>query len=96
MVRIVKLTFKSEHTNKFIDIFNSAKERIKGADGCTELKLIQDRSDPRIFMTYSVWQGPEFLQQYRRSDLFKEVWSQVRPLFEDEPEAWSLDVLSEL
>lgn len=91
MVRIVKLTFKNEEIATFIEIFEQVREKIRSADGCLSLSLLQDKSDPCIFMTYSFWEGPEFLQQYRRSELFKKVWTDIKPLFDDKPEAWSLD-----
>ena len=96
MVRIVKLTFRENETDRFVAIFNEAKRKIRASEGCKALQLIRDRKDPRIFMTYSVWQTPNDLQQYRRSELFKSVWTQVTPLFEESPEAWSLDKLDDL
>lgn len=96
MERIVKLTFLPEHADQFVELFESIKVRIRATEGCLSLKLIRDRSDPCIFMTYSVWKGPEYLQQYRRSELFKGLWTQMKPLFSHAPEAWSLDVLEEL
>ncbi len=96
MIRIVKLTFASEHAEHFIEIFEGVKDRIRAAEGCLSLKMMQDRSNPGIFITYSIWKVPEDLQQYRRSELFKEVWMNLRPLFEEEPQAWSLDKLADL
>ena len=96
MVRVVKLTFQPEHADGFIDIFDQKKERIRAMEGCLSLRLIRDRNEPTIFMTYSVWEGPEHLQNYRRSEFFKDLWTTVTPMFSDKPQAWSLDVLSEL
>jgi len=96
MERIVKLTFIPEQADHFVQLFEDVKEKIRATEGCLSLRLIRDRSDPSIFMTYSIWEGPEYLQQYRRSELFKDLWTQMKPLFSHAPEAWSLDVLEEL
>lgn len=92
MVRIVKLTFQEEAVGTFLATFQQFRERIAASEGCEHLALLHDHSDARIFMTYSVWQDPKYLQAYRRSPLFKEVWGQVKPLFAEAPDAWSLDV----
>jgi hypothetical protein len=36
------------------------------------------------------------LETYRHSELFKEVWSKTKPLFNAKPEAWSVDKVASL
>jgi heme-degrading monooxygenase HmoA len=67
------------------------KTRIRNAEGNRLLELYQDKNDPRIFFTYSYWETEEDLENYRRSELFYDVWTFTKKLFNAKPEAWSVD-----
>jgi (4S)-4-hydroxy-5-phosphonooxypentane-2,3-dione isomerase len=95
-VRIVKLTFREETTADFSQLFEERKSDIRNQPGCTGLRLLRDRNDPRIFFTYSHWNDESDLENYRKSELFTQVWGTVKTWFADRPEAWSVDVLHEL
>lgn len=95
-VRIVKMTFQKDRTEEFLKNFHENKNKIKGFKGCIALDLYRDRSEGNIFFTYSWWQKPEDLENYRNSPLFKEVWAKTKVLFSEKPEAWSLDRLERL
>ncbi|MGY8913874.1 MAG: putative quinol monooxygenase [Flavobacteriales bacterium] len=90
-VRIVKLTFKKENIASFEQIFEQSKKLIRNVEGCTFLELLQDKDNPNIFFTYSHWQAEENLDQYRNSELFKNIWGQTKALFAERAEAWSVD-----
>jgi hypothetical protein len=92
VTRIVKMSFKPEKVEEFKHLFEQYKMQIACADGCISLRLMQER-DTTIFFTYSEWQAEEYLEQYRRSDLFSKVWSQTKTFFNDKPQAWTNDVL---
>jgi quinol monooxygenase YgiN len=96
VIRIVKMTFKTDCTDQFKAIFEQYKERIRTAEGCTHLKLLRDAQDPCVFFTYSIWEAPEYLEMYRHSTTFGEVWPQVKPLFSAPTEAWTTQALHEL
>ncbi|MEE9363678.1 MAG: antibiotic biosynthesis monooxygenase [Cellulophaga sp.] len=91
LVRIVKLTFKREHIEKFQQIFEDSKEAIRGTEGCCFLELYQDKGNPCLFFTYSHWNTETDLDTYRNSEFFKSVWKKTKTLFSDKPEAWSLN-----
>ena len=91
MIRIVKMTFQPEKVDEFLAMFNERKNKIRNFEGCQHLELWQDRSHNNVFFTYSVWDKPDSLQHYRRSDLFKDIWSKAKACFADKPEAWSVD-----
>ena len=76
--------------DQFKTIFNDSKSKILSFEGCTEVELLQDIHNSNIFFTYSIWNDLEQLNEYRNSDLFSGVWSQVKRIFADRPEAWSL------
>ncbi|MFD2907200.1 putative quinol monooxygenase [Flavobacterium ardleyense] len=95
-IRIVKLRFHEEHINTFLNNFEEVKHMIRNFEGNQFLELYQDKNDPRIFFTYSYWDNEEALEKYRDSVLFNDVWSFVKKLFSDKPEAWSVDRLATL
>lgn len=91
IVRIVKMTFRPDEVRHFLDLFQGWKPRIRSFPGCRHLELLHDVHDPRVFFTYSHWDGPEDLEAYRGSDVFASVWPVVKVLFEAPAEAWSTD-----
>jgi autoinducer 2-degrading protein len=90
-VRIVKMSFHPEHIDRFLSIFEEKKELIRNSSGCRLLELYRGKQDNNIFFTYSYWEQEEDLEAYRHSELFKETWAQTKVLFNDKPEAWSVD-----
>jgi len=90
-VRIVKMDFNPENIRAFLDIFNKNKSKIRAFKGCSFLELYRDKNTPNIFFTYSYWEDEAALENYRNSTLFKEVWSQTKTLFQNKPQAWSVD-----
>lgn len=95
-VRLVKLSFHEEKIPLFMENFEGVKEQIRNFPGNTFLELFQDKHNPCIFFTYSIWQTEADLENYRQSELFKEVWSYTKQFFNDKPQAWSLDKLASL
>ncbi|MFP2997587.1 antibiotic biosynthesis monooxygenase family protein [Spongiivirga sp. MCCC 1A20706] len=93
LVRIVKMSFNPQHIEDFISIFEDSKSKIRGFHGCDHLELYQDKNTPNLFFTYSHWQSEAHLNAYRHSDYFEKVWKATKALFNDKPEAWSVDTL---
>ena len=94
--RIVKMEFKSDEIEVFKNIFDKHKSLIRDFEGCEHLELWQDVKNKSVFMTYSYWQSEKHLEEYRHSDLFKQVWSQTKILFSAKPQAWSVNTLHQL
>ena len=95
-IRIVKMSFHQEHIPKFLENFDLVKEKIRNSEGNRYLELYQDKNNPCIFFTYSYWETEQDLENYRHSALFDEVWTFTKKLFNDKPEAWSVDKLVSL
>lgn len=95
-VRIVKLSFHQENIPAFLENFEAMKEKIRNAPGNRLLELYQDKDNPEIFFTYSYWEQESDLENYRHSELFLDVWSFTKKLFNAKPEAWSVDKLVSL
>lgn len=91
IVRVVKMTFKQNEVPIFLETFEKQKLFIAGFDGCSHLTLLRDKNQANIFFTYSHWKDEDALQRYRDSDFFRDIWSGVKQLFEEKPEAWSLE-----
>ena len=94
--RIVKLSFNPQQVEKFKNIFENSKEMIRGFDGCCHLKLLQDKNNTNIFFTYSRWENEDFLEKYRNSELFKITWKATKAMFNNKPEAWTVELLCQL
>lgn len=91
IVRIVKLTFKIEEINSFLELFEQQKKFIAGFDGCSHLSLLRDKKQANVFFTYSHWKNEEALEFYRKSEFFINIWSKVKLLFDEKPLAWTLE-----
>ncbi|MEC4048666.1 antibiotic biosynthesis monooxygenase family protein [Flavobacterium sp. SUN046] len=95
-VRIVKMSFHEEKIPAFLENFELMKSHIRNSAGNRLLELYQDKNNPCIFFTYSYWETEQDLENYRQSALFDEVWAFTKKLFNDKPEAWSVDKLVSL
>ncbi len=87
------MNFKADNVDKFLSIFNANKEKIRNSKGCSHLELYRDKTNPSIFFTYSYWDKDQDLENYRNSELFTTVWAKTKVLFNDRPEAWSVDTV---
>ena len=88
--------YYKQNIEVFLEPFNNTKSLIRSFEGCLFLELYRDKKDPTIFFTYSHWESEEALENYRKSELFNKVWSNVKPLFSIRPEAWSVEKLETL
>jgi autoinducer 2-degrading protein len=95
-VRIVKMSFDPSKIDIFLENFNKNKEKIRNFDGCRLLELYRDKIETSIFFSYSYWESEAHLDSYRNSELFKSVWAKTKTLFNEKPEAWSVDKLESL
>ena len=84
------MTFEPAKVETFLAVFEENKLKIRNMKGCTHLELLQDYNLPNSFSTYSYWENEEDLNNYRNSDLFKEVWTRTKALFSEKPIAFSL------
>ena len=95
-VRIVKMSFEENKIEEFLSNFNQNKDKIRNFEGCRLLELYRDKTNKNIFFTYSYWNSEDDLDNYRSSELFKNVWSKTKSLFNDKPQASSVDKIESL
>lgn len=91
IIRIVRLSFYPERVPDFLELFEKHKSDIAGAPGCLELRLLKDTSTEGVFVTYSLWESEDALDDYRTSNLFNLVWPKTKILFNAAPQAWTLE-----
>ena len=94
ITRIVMLNFQPDRVDEFLEIFNQNKQVLAKSDGCIRLEIFKSTSDTDTYVTISNWQSEEHLEMYRQSELFKEIWSKVKPLFNNKAQAWTLNTLN--
>ena len=90
-VRIVKMSLHLNFIEDFEKMFDEKKATIRDFKGCEFLELYQDKNNKELFFTYSYWETEQDLENYRNSELFKNVWTKTKALFNDKAEAWSVD-----
>ena len=96
MIRIVRMHFTEAGVEEFLSIFEANKVAIRNFEGCTHLELLKDMDDPFTYTTLSYWDGPQYLEKYRQSELFGKVWGRVKTLFSERTQAFSLEKFIEL
>jgi len=82
--------FTEAGVDEFLQIFNKHKEAIRNFPGCSHLQLLKDAEDETIYTTLSHWDKEESLENYRKSELFGQVWGRVKTLFAERTQAFSL------
>jgi len=90
------MSFQPEKVPDFLANFDRMKEKIRNAPGNRLLELYRDKHDPSVFFTYSYWETEADLDAYRQSELFYDVWTYTKTMFNAKPEAWSVDRLLQL
>ena len=87
------MSFQPERVDQFLELFEQNKSKIRNVEGCSFLELYRDKTKANVFFTYSHWRHDNDLENYRNSSLFGSIWKQTKALFDDRPEAWSLDLV---
>ncbi|MBT8268333.1 MAG: antibiotic biosynthesis monooxygenase [Flavobacteriaceae bacterium] len=96
LIRIVKMNFKTEEIDNFLELFSRYKNDIRKSTGCCGLELYQDIDELNMFFTYSFWESQQDLEHYRQSEIFKMVWPKTKAMFKDKADAWSVNKIVSL
>ena len=89
IIRIVRMTFTQETLKQFEAIFRKHENAIGDQPGCFKVELVEDSTNPLVRATVSIWDSEESLNDYRKSELFGEVWPETKRLFAAAPEVVS-------
>lgn len=90
IIRVVKMVFIDDEVENFVALFDHKKETIRSFEGCSHVELWADQERPGLMFTYSHWDSPEALENYRNSDFFRSTWKATKAMFAEKAEAWSL------
>ena len=85
------MTFDENRINDFIKCTEKIRTTIRSFKGCEGLEILQDAKQKNIFFTYSKWQSERDLDNYRKSDFFREIWPNTKKMFSGKPEAWTVE-----
>ncbi len=94
-VRLVRMTFRKDKAQDFYIFFESVKQQIRDFKGCLHIALLKDEKQVNVYAFYSVWESKEHLEEYRKSDFYRRIWSQTKAMFDTPPSVWSYSVSSE-
>ncbi|PIB36060.1 hypothetical protein BFP72_11980 [Reichenbachiella sp. 5M10] len=89
IVRLVTLKIAPDRVDDFLALIATYRIEIGGAEGCSFLEILEDESEPGVFVTHSHWEDENALNRYRRSELFGQVWPAIKLLLIDKPTARS-------
>jgi len=92
--RIVKLTFREDAVSTFLEtVFEPSAPKIRAFEGCQHMELLRDTSKQNVLFTMSIWDSESHLESYRNSELFQSTWAKTKVLFDDKPQAWTVEVI---
>jgi len=83
--------FTEAGVEEFLQIFEKNKTAIRNFPGCSHLQLLKDVGDSNTYTTLSHWDNEQSLENYRKSELFGQVWGRVKTLFAERSQAFSLE-----
>lgn len=90
ITRIVKMTFDPQKVPDFLAFFEEHKALIAGMPGCRSLTLLKAKGQNNIYFTISIWEDESYLEAYRSSPFFSEIWPRVKKWMSDKTEAYTL------
>jgi quinol monooxygenase YgiN len=93
LVRIVHLSIAPAHRAEFEAYVAQKITVVAEQPGCRSATWLRARDGS--YFTYSVWVAEEFLEDYRRSATFAEIWPTLKAWFDAPARAWSCDPLTE-
>ena len=96
VIRIVELSIQKDKLPFAQKYLAEVAPKVRNSPGCTHLRILMDLHNPGHITTYSHWNTEADLNAYRKSDIFNNFWSQIKPLFEAPARAWSSESLHHL
>ncbi len=91
IVRIVQLHIKSAHVALARERVREVAPKVRNFAGCHYLEILFDIHHAGRVVTYSHWESEAALNKYRDSEVFKTFWTAVKPLFETNAVARSME-----
>ena len=74
LIRYVRMTFKEDKIEDFLEVFHATKHLIRAREGCQHLELQKDIDNPTIFMTHSHWNSETDLNKhYQKLSVIRQI-----------------------
>lgn len=93
IVRIVELSIREDKMVIAKSLLAEVAPKVRSSPGCSHLRILIDLHKSGHVTTYSHWSSEADLNAYRHSDIFKDFWAQIKPLFALPAKAWSSQTL---
>lgn len=90
ITRIVKMSILESEIERYQEIVKPYKSKILSSPGCKDVQIFKDINNKSIVFSYSVWETEQDLENYRKSEMFRKVWNEVKTLFSNPAEAWTI------
>lgn len=92
LTRIVHLSINAEHRSAFEAYVAQKISVVAAQPGCLSAEWL--RATDGTYFTYSRWSAESFLEDYRKSETFAEIWPTLKAWFAAPARAWSCDTLT--
>lgn len=96
VIRLVELSIQKDKLPIAKKLLDDVAPKVRNSPGCTHLRILMDLHKTAHITTYSHWNSEADLNAYRKSDVFKNFWAQIKPLFAVSAKAWSSESLHHL
>ena len=96
VIRLVELSIQKDKLSIAKNILADVAPKVRNSPGCRHLRILMDLHNPSRITTYSHWNSEADLNAYRTSDVFKNFWTEIKPLFAVPAKAWSSESLHHL
>ena len=87
------MEFVPERSNEFESFVKTITNKIANFEGCFGVRILRDSDNENVFFTYSYWRSKEDLENYRKSDLFRQIWPKTKEMFAKPAKAWTTEVV---
>jgi quinol monooxygenase YgiN len=93
IVRWVSLPLRPDSSTAFERLYRASAPRVRQRPGCLAVYLLRHPDDEDTYVTLSLWQDAASLETYRESNVFGEIWPQVKALLRAPASARSYEVV---
>ena len=96
IIRIVELSIQKDKFSFAKKLLADVAPKVRSSPGCSHLRILLDVHNSQRITTYSHWNTEADLNAYRKSDIFINFWTDVKPLFAASARAWTSETLHHL
>src|SRR5690606_21579256 len=93
IIRIVELNIQKDGLAEARSLLEDVSSKVRNMDGCSHLHILFGIHQPGHITTYSHWTSEQHLNECRKSEVFINFWSAIKPLFSTPARAWSSETL---